>query len=187
MSLVYLLASLPMLEFSVAPRVTMEGFLQVCREQLSASDARLTAALALGQPVNHSFAKAWQAHETLLRNAIARERGHKLGQKDVERWLRPTGDFDTSLTAAAANAFQRENPLERERSLDKLRWEAAERLAGLDPLSLNALLAYALKLSIATRWTQLDSHSGRAAFEERAQAPADLLAAHSEITNDDTE
>lgn len=187
MSLVYLLASLPMLEFSTAPRVKVAEFLQLCREQLSPRDAALIEAMATAQPLDHPFARAWQAHETALRNAVARERARRLNHKNVAQWLRPQSTLNLSLNQAVATAMQRESPLERERALDKLRWEAAEHLGGLDALSFNALLAYTLKLTIATRWRDLESERAQANFDQRAQLPTDMLAEHSATTPDDTE
>ena len=174
MSLIYLLSSLPMLSFDAAPSVAPETFMAACREQISPAQADTVEALLRGKPSSHPFAVAWQNLEVLLRNAIARKRAQRLAQKDPERWTRPTREYNLMLDTLVANALQEPNPLAREKALDRLRWLIVEDLQGYDTLGFNALLAYALKLSIATRWTRFDADRGRAAFDAAAQIPIKL-------------
>jgi hypothetical protein len=187
MSLIYLLSSLPMLSFDATPAVAPETFMAACREQISPVQADTVEALLRGKPSSHPFATAWQNSEVLLRNAIARKRAQRLDQKDTERWTRPTQEYNLMLDTLVANALQEPNPLAREKALDKLRWLIVEYLQGYDTLSFDALLAYALKLSIASRWTRLDADRGRATFDEIAQIPINLSTPQNSEACDDTE
>ena len=60
-----------------------------------------------------------------------------------------------------AAAFEQPDPLQRERALNRLRWQAAEALQGIQPLTPEVLLAYAVKLRLLERGQALDAAAGR--------------------------
>lgn len=187
MSLIYLLSSLPMLAFDSAPGVTPEAFMEACREQISTSDANTVEALLQGKPTAHAFAAAYQDSEAQLRNAIARERARRLKKPDPERWTHPTLEYNPMLESQVANAFLEPNPQAREKALDKIRWRTVEYLQGCDTLGFNSLLAYALKLSLASRWTQLDVKRGHTVFDTLTDIPFKLSLTQDEASHTDTE
>jgi hypothetical protein len=53
-------------------------------------------------------------------------------------------------------------PLERERALDRVRWNLLDELAGFDPFDSATALAYALKLRITERWHAVSDERGAA-------------------------
>lgn len=173
MSLIYLLSSLPLLTFEAAPPLTVEAFLGACREQLGAADAEAAAALINGSPSRHAFVEAWRDKEAILRNAVARERARAAGL-DPARWLRPTAGCDTLVESLVEDAFQESDPLSKEKELDRIRWGVAEELQGPDPLTVRAVLSYAVKLSILAKWRALSPDAGRAVFDSLTQTPVHL-------------
>ena len=173
MSADYLIASLPLLRFDTPPGITAETFLDACRAQLRPTDAAAAAALLADSPCEHPFVAAWHDKETLLRNAVARERARRT-HEDAARWLRPAHGCDTRIESDVEDAFQEPDPLAKTRSLDRIRWRLAEELAGVDPLSTRVVLAYALHLAILLRWTRYNETRGREAFDALTAIPITL-------------
>ncbi len=173
MSVIYLLASLPMLTQGTQPPITGAAFLEACRAQLAPSDAEACAALLEGRDAPHPAVRRWRAKEAVLRNAVAKARARALGQ-DAGRWLRPAEDCDVSLERGAEAAMQEADPLARERALARARWNAAEELAGWDPLGKARVFAYAVQLGIALHERRLDAEAGRNVFENLTEVPIAL-------------
>jgi len=142
--------------------MSSQAFRALCREHLTAGDFRvLDAALTRGdeQPPASALAREWWARDKALRNAIVRIRAARL-RTDPARFLR-ADDLDTSSERAAADAYAKPNPRERELALDRFRWTQLDALAGYDPFSLRALVAYGLKLRLVERWAAMDAGKGR--------------------------
>jgi len=163
----YLISSLPDIRSDAAPPLSMDEFTATCRDHLSDRDyAALEAVLDIDRdPAGNAFAKAWQAHEIQLRNAAARHRAHRR-KSDAVGWLREHPGFDVRLDNKVEEAFNRPTPLEREKALDDLRMEIADDLAGTDPFATSVLLAYAIKLKIASRWHAMDAETGRTKIKQ---------------------
>ena len=51
--------------------------------------------------------------------------------------------------------------VQREEALDRFRWQQLEVMAGFDMFSIQALLAYGLKLKLVERWAPLSEDRGR--------------------------
>jgi len=162
-----------MLQFDVVPGITPAKFVETCREQLNAADAEAAEALLRGRPSDHPFVAVWQDKETILRNAIARERARIAG-KDAERWTRPTHGCDSQIETEVEDAFREPDPLKREKELDKVRWLIADELQGPDPLTIEVAFAYAIKLAIIDRWSGLNAEQGRKVFDTLTQVPITL-------------
>ena len=160
----YLAASLPMLSMDASPPISLDTFRALCAEHLSAHDYRALEALLAGAADPHAFVGDWNRVETALRNACVRERAGRL-KRDPVPFLRREADLDTAMARHVAAAFARRTPLEREHALDRLRWDLAEELAGFDPFSSRALLAYALQLRLAERWARMDPGAGDKTLE----------------------
>ena len=168
MSLIYLISSLPLLSFGAPPGISPDAFLLTCREQLGDADAAAAEALLNGRPLAHPFVEAWSDKETVLRNAVARQRARVAGT-NAARWQRATRGCDSQIETGIEDAFQETDPVNKEKALDKVRWTIAEELAGPDPLSLSTVLAYAVKLAIVSRWQALDTARGQLVFDRLAE------------------
>lgn len=158
----FLVASLPALKLGERPGVTKEDFLLRAAEQLGAGEmATLTRVLDGNFSAGgDAFAAEWRAFDIRLRNACARQRAARMGVDAVPH-LREPRDGDLMTEATVAAAFNARDPLERERALDAIRWAELERLAGFDPFTFRALLAYALRLDLAWRWSGMETGRGR--------------------------
>ena len=173
MSLIYLLASLPTLSLDAAPGITAEQFKAACRGQLPDSTTAIAEAILDGTPVRNAFAAAWQNKETVLRNAVVRERA-KRNNCDPAQWLRPAPASDSQIESLVEDAFQQPDPLKRERDLDRIRWMIADELQGYDPFTKRAVFAYAIKLAIISRWHALDTARGQEVFDQLTRVPLTL-------------
>lgn len=162
-----------MLHFDAAPGMTPAKFSETCHEQLSAADAEAADALLCGRASDHPFVAAWRDKETILRNAIVRERARIAG-KDATRWTRPTQGCDLLIENEVEDAYQESDPLKREKELDKVRWLIADELQGPDPLTIEVAFAYAIKLAIITRWSGFNAEQGRKTFDTLTQVPITL-------------
>lgn len=176
MSYEYLIASLPALITLDSPALPAEEFASMCESQLAARDQQ-TLAQAMHAPAppdeaKHHFVARWRDRETQLRNACARIRASRR-KVDVIRAIRPLGDFSPSLEDAVEQAFDQQSPLEREKALDRIRWNALEELAGPAPFSFDHILAYALKRRIAERWQAMDQDRGNARVDELVKTTVD--------------
>ncbi len=169
----YLVASLPYLRFGEKPPVSREAFLTACSDWLAENDVTaLEAVLENRRPPGGDVAQRWWNGEVELRNAVVRVRA-KNRNTDAARFIQPYSGFSLSTEEAVADAFARTNPLEQEAELDRARWAQADELALTAPFGFAGILAFAVKLRIAERWTGLDDEKGRTNVEELILASAE--------------
>lgn len=163
----YIVASLPPIELGSAPPVSKEDFLIQCSGVLSEEEYLEVQGLLEGSLDQCSSASACSlvSAKTQLRNAVARIRGQKIGV-DPRGQLREHPEFHGWIEKLATDAYTRENPRERELALDHARWHIADELAGVNPFTFGHVLAFAVKLRIATRWHEMDKQRGAERIEE---------------------
>lgn len=143
-----------------APAWTEAQFLDEARRNLSEADFAELEALTTDTPCRGDFARRWRAFETQLRNACARQRAARRGA-DAREWIRPHEGCDGTLDRRVQAVFQSApDPLARERALDALRLEWLSEPPA-DPFGREAVLAYFLRLRIATRAARPDADAGR--------------------------
>lgn len=87
------------------------------------------------------FLRAWARFDKQLRENIAR------------------GEWPQGLEKTS-------NIVEREKALDKIRWEKADELQGFDSFGAPTVLAYLVKLGIVGRWANLDAATGREMYDK---------------------
>lgn len=156
----YLVSSLPTLVMGNPPPFRGDDFLFRLQGVLPDFERAQVAAILAGNPVGGSpFAEAWQSRETQMRNAIVRARA-SVQNLDARGMLRGHPGFDVSVSTAVVNAFAKEDPLERELDLDRCRWHLAEELAWPDMFGFGAVLAFAVKLRIVSRWADMNDKTG---------------------------
>ena len=127
------------------------------------------------------FLKEWSESDRTLRNVtaalIARDRMVSLdavtvgGGEIVEQLHRSSAaDFglrgELSYIDSLIAAMDEQNMLEKERKIDLIRWSVASELSTFDYFSLDAVLAYLVKVNLVARWTLLDAKSGRAMLDK---------------------
>jgi hypothetical protein len=163
----YIVASLPGIELGSAPPISKQDFLLNCRGVLSEEEYLEVEALLEDRYDQCSSGIACDIYsaETQLRNAIARIRAQKKGI-DPRGHMREHAGFNAWIEKLVVDAFARENPRERLLGLDHARWHIADELAGVEPFSFGKVLAFAIKLRIATRWFELDKERGAERIEQ---------------------
>jgi len=168
----YVVASLPLMFFGDPPAVRPSEWRRQLQGVLPEPDLVFVDAFLEGRHVGGCrFAEQWRAKEMQLRNAVARARAARLGL-EVQSHLQPHDGYDMAIEDAVINAFTKENPLERERELDRCRWHIAEELAWGELFRLETILAFAVKLRIAERWAALRNEAGQQVVEEFVSANA---------------
>lgn len=163
----YLVASLPALAFAAPGEMSCDAFVALCGEHLSVADhAELTALLAgRYDEVRTEFSRGWLDADRQVRNASVRARALRLGV-DEKRFLREHRGFRVAAETAVNEAFARAHPLDRELALDRFRWNLADEWSLGEPFSLEAVLAYGMRLAINERWRGLTPERGRERFDE---------------------
>ncbi|MDA3924790.1 MAG: DUF2764 family protein [Kiritimatiellae bacterium] len=173
MSLIYLISSLPALNFEAAPPLSRKDFLQSCRDWLNVKECAAVEALLFEKPSEHPFVVAWLDKETILRNALVQIRARSV-DKDPSLYTRYAHGCDKKIESDVEDAIQHHNPLQIERSIDKIRWETVEELQGCDPLNIKSIFAYAVKLAIVTRWSERSSETGMETFGKLSEVSITL-------------
>lgn len=162
----YILASLPALQFGEAPPLSTAAVLAVCSDWLPASElTRLRHALTPmpSDAPRDAVGRAWQAWQTALRNALAVARASRRGS-DAAPYLRSDDLPDPVLRAQIQECVKADDPLHAERTLDRLRWDFLDNLAGIHMFDYHTMVCYLLKLQILERWHALTREQGMAAF-----------------------
>lgn len=160
----YLVASLPSLVLGMEPPLSPATFRVLCGEHLPEADLReLDAVLADSASAgggSSAFARAWHEISARIADEAAVQRSARLGI-DAGPWRTDIGVPDATLAGSVRDALQQPDPRSRELQLDTLRWRLLEELAQATPFGTSAVLAYGLRLQIATRWAQRTEAAGR--------------------------
>ncbi len=174
MAYYFLVASLPTLALDETPPITGEEFLADCEDAVSREDYEDLSFVVHGEPgkAKNQFVRDWLCRETLLRNAIVRNRAARLGV-EPEPFLKYCEFYESYPDEAASEILRRSHdsqagettPLDRELALDRFRWETIEEMAVFDAFGMPAVLAFALKLNLSVRWSRMKETGGRAAVD----------------------
>lgn len=124
-----------------------------------------------------AFLRAWSEFDRTLRNVTAavtaRAAGRAVGEVtvgrgDVVEQLERSSAADFGLRgelpyidAVIAAVNDEPNLVEKEHRLDVVRWNESEELTAFDYFTVDAVLAYLVRVNIVARWTMLDERRGR--------------------------
>ena len=166
-------ASLPMLLFDSAPPISSEDFLSRCEAFLAPDRMKFLRELSLAPRELPEFEKnfkqaaipskrdirtddsmvmqLYMRWEIWLRNTLARLRAAKLGQ-DPEACTVKFAFYEPTAETAARNAFNLSDPLEREKALDRARWDYLDGFEWNHAFNFEALCIYRCKLLILEKW-----------------------------------
>ena len=167
---VYLISSLPMLQFGAHPPLSRENFLELCQRLIAEIDYAILkdlpgpkeyAAYSGRQPT----LKRWVAFDVALRNELVKLRAGRT-HTDAARYLRAQDYSSLSLAQAAASAERNPAPQEAELILDRQRWDFLEELSFGHYFDLDFLIVYACKLNILWRWEEARRADKGALLEE---------------------
>lgn len=164
----FLLAELPRLELNMPPPLSHEELAE--HVEMALIPPRYQAVLAQGENALSAggsgksasrIFREYQDFEVFLRQTIARKRAKEQG-REVAFEQSPEYRHDIVLAVDSAAAIA--DPLERERAIDKLRWQAIEEISAGHELDFDALCAYKLKLDLLIRRRHRDREVGLASF-----------------------
>ena len=178
MELFSLLSSLPELTLFEQPGISHEKFLFSCTSYFHGRQLELLKSLSLRpdpddpdtvEMLRHfpadSVPRAFFRWESALRNSMAKIRAAKNpGRGPADRL---SAGYETDADTAARQAYAAPDPLERERILDRARWDKLSEFARAGhshAFTFDSVCAYALKLLLAEKWT----------LRKEAAAPANL-------------
>ena len=112
-----------------------------------------------------TLSRAWAGGDAQIRNTAAKARGAKLGV-EAKPFLRSHPGYAVWLDKEVSDALSKANPLVREMGMDGARWKLVEELALADAYGLPAVLAFAVKLMLVTRWSGMKEEAGREQLEK---------------------
>lgn len=163
----YLVASLPLPVLGDPPPMTVEDFCTRSATVLEEEDRRELDLVLEGRSGEgaSTFARKWHALDTQIRNALARVRAGRRSV-DAAAYLRDHEGFVVSIEKAVTDAYTKPNPMETERAIDRCRWTLLNDLAREEPFGLSAVLSFAVRLQIASRWAGLVIETGGQRVDE---------------------
>jgi hypothetical protein len=128
------------------------------------------------------FLHSWFAFEKNLKNILAawnaREftltaEGQLIGKDDVTEALGKTHTRDFGLSRdldfidKLMHALERDELLERERAIDRIKWNHIDELNTFHYFTVEVVLGYLLKFLLLDRWLQLDAERGTQAVQRK--------------------
>ncbi len=161
-----LVASLPNLEIGDEPPFTTEEYVANASQWVTERETEILRRVLLKEPdiAPCPLCKLIYDLECQIRNAVARQRGQKLGV-DFKEYLQPHDGFVGEIEAFVKDAFAQSDPVELEQHLDRGRWKLVEGLVGLNPFGFEKVLAYGIQLKIVERWNRMDVSVGKENIE----------------------
>jgi len=166
-------ASLPMLLFESDPPISSEEFLSRCEAFLSPDRMKFLRELTLAprelpefeekfkqaaipsiRDIRTDDSRVMQLYmrwEIWLRNTLARLRAAKSG-RDPETCTVKFAFYEPAAESAARNAFNLSDPLEREKALDRARWNYLDGFEWDHAFGFEGLCIYRCKLLILEKW-----------------------------------
>jgi hypothetical protein len=175
----YLASQLPYLVFGQEPPMSAASFRELAAGFLDDEDKAQIDRCVLepppeappllslppvpGEPkaLSSEFIKGWLEWERALRLNLARFRSQRLKREGGA----DAPDYPAGAAQAAKAAVAIDSPLEAEIFLDKARWDAIERLKGLDDVGSNMVFAYLLKLILMERRSSFKTEEGFMAYK----------------------
>jgi hypothetical protein len=103
---------------------------------------------------------------TLLERSI-------IGRNDVAQAILKSSAPDFGLGQSAPGAdrvfsLDEHKPVDREKAIDRLRWETASDLSWFSGFGIGAILGFLVRLAIASRWQNLEPETGKKMFDALA-------------------
>ncbi len=158
----YLLSSLPLLRKGEQPPITSEHLISACSQMLGAGTAEKLQQIKLFPEEEIPFRKSsavnrWYQWETELRHRLAKFRALRLEREFEEAdYANGMADIDRSIEEILTNA----NPLEREKLLDSLRWNALDNFEFGHDFDFDILCIYRIKLMLLEKWIGREPRKG---------------------------
>ncbi|HOE83827.1 MAG TPA: DUF2764 family protein [Sphaerochaeta sp.] len=159
----YYASTLPLLRLDSPLPFSVEAFLSASAGQLSRRDHALLVAAVEGRESAHPFIRKWQRFERLLRSELAAQRSRRKGY--VGSPYPHRDETDLRICDTVRQALATDDPLKAELMLLELSFKQLDEAAGLAAFSIEALLAFVLKLQLLERRSRFVQSAGNSEFE----------------------
>lgn len=163
----YFASTLPMIEFDGPMPFSVEDFQNDCERLLTNRDYARMRAVFNGDesPVRSAAFARWEAFERALTNETVRIRAQQAGRNPAAE-MRGDPGFDAGALQTAAQAFKTDNLLEAQKAFLRAEWDKLDEISLNKEFSLDAILAYGLKLKILERLNTYKTDEGSKKLEE---------------------
>ncbi|MFA6844532.1 MAG: DUF2764 family protein [Sphaerochaetaceae bacterium] len=158
----YLVASLPALGYDKQPSLSVEGFLSQCKANMGPRDYHLIECAISGESVGNSFLLRYQRFCQMVKSELSEQRARKLSLP-LEKY-KNNGPKSYVISDAVRMAISNENVLSGEMILIVLKWKYLDEMCAQHVFDIEALLSYALKLSLITRKNLFSQEAGNVEF-----------------------
>ena len=156
-------ASLPALECGVIPEITLAEFDELASAELSGKNfEKLISWDDAERSPRVPVYRQMREFDAFLQLRIAENRREKLGSYDP---LPEPEALDSDIDYALPNAAAADDPLERERLVDLIRWHKIDDLEVGHEMDLTALCCYRLRLVSLEKFRIRALDSGSSVFE----------------------
>ncbi|TFG84886.1 MAG: hypothetical protein E4H20_01935 [Spirochaetales bacterium] len=167
----YFAATLPALRYDSPPPMGYAEFLERASYCLNPRDLSVVEGARLYIPEDGSYPPSsgmsplltrYYRWERALRNELARLRAQRI-QKTADRFVRP-GELEWDGVRVAQAAFQADDPLQSELTIERERWSFIEFHAANHFFDIDCLAAYALLLQALERRARFTAEAGEAGY-----------------------
>ena len=170
-------ATLPELVCGVPPDFSLEEFDALAKDELSPKRFALLRSMDSCDDEREmpEIYRKMRQFDRFLKLRIAEKRAEKLGH--ITELPQPE-EFHTDVDFALPGAASSDDPGERERLVDKIRWMKIDDLEGCHNQDFTALCAYRMRLQMLEKYRRRRSCDGNTVFEEtvsRLASPIDKM------------
>ncbi|MBT3288609.1 MAG: DUF2764 family protein [Victivallales bacterium] len=158
----YLISSLPLLRWANPPSMSSDEFLAQCEEQVPAdvlADLRDVSLIPRAELAPSDAETRWVEWDGYIRNQLVHTRAAHLRQEAAHMLRDEPGAFPTDRKELD-EILPSDDPLERERALDHMRWRRLEGMESGHPFDRDRLVIYRLKLLLLEKWARFDGDTG---------------------------
>ncbi|MFW6337686.1 MAG: hypothetical protein ACOC25_02070 [Alkalispirochaetaceae bacterium] len=171
----YAVATLPSLSLEETSYLSIEGFCEFMREQLTENDYGYLSRSSLDPP--KAFGDMPKAYVSFarfvvgLRNALSKERAGELGW-ELEEHLRlddrgETGMTESEAIVRAREALNAENPFRAEEAIIRAEWALLDELEVGQFFSIEKIIIYYLRLQLCERFGDMTIERGVDRYDEQ--------------------
>ncbi len=163
----FLCASLPMLSWGEPMKISLAEFMSACKGQLSKGDYASLEEVALTPAkqydANDSLLSQYWNWECCLRNALMPARA---GKREFSSYLREEKDCFAEIASIVSSVSSNSDIMGVEKQLDQARWQAIETMLGCEAFTINAIIAYKLKLLLLEKYENRTVPRGEANMDK---------------------
>lgn len=155
MSIYYLVSSLPSFNFGDKPFYSSEGFVRQCSDWINASELKELEEISLVPQEDFSdksgFVKKWYGLICSLTVVSVKTRASILG-RDISSIVKEQKVIYSDIEKSVQEAFSAENPMEKEKKLDRIKWAFLDSLEIGHFFDFDKLCIYKLRILLCEKW-----------------------------------